>query len=265
MSDAAKPRGFMPMIRLASPALAAALLIALIASTGGIAGARVAGAEVYFDRVKRSIESFPYVIDSRWIGSDQPPQEAAGVLLKPNKIMQRRYVDQQTGASLTILIVHCKDVRDMVGHYPPACYPNAGWRLEGSNRLSAELGPLAVPSIRYEFSRSDDNLTRRQHVQSFFIMPGGPTGNGRVAADVSELDRAGRSARWTELGAAQIQILSNTDLDPELRDAAVDAFLDALGPVIGEIAGGVLPSDAAVEPGQRENDGPVAAQRGDGP
>ncbi|MEM9063994.1 MAG: exosortase-associated EpsI family protein [Planctomycetota bacterium] len=235
------------LIRMASPAVAAALLIALIASTGGIAGARTPGSAVYFERVKDAIEAVPYIIDGRWVGQDEDPQEAATTLLKPNKLMQRRYRDQETGQVVTLLIVHCKDVRDMVGHYPLNCYPNAGWELTGQERESNAVGALSVSSTAYGFRREHEGLRHEMRVQNFFILPAGDETAGRVAADYDELDRAGRSARWTELGAAQVQILTDPLMDAEFRDEATRAFMAALEPVIDQIASGVQPGDAEAE------------------
>ena len=56
---------------------------------------------------------------------DEVPPEAQE-LLRPNAIFSRRF--QRPGEiGVHVLVVHCSDARDMIGHYPPICYPSSGW------------------------------------------------------------------------------------------------------------------------------------------
>src|SRR4051794_30996518 len=93
-------------------------------------------AEGYHARVKEVIKNTPYTIvdehNGIWNAQETPQPPTAIQLLKPNKILSLRYVDSsdaRTSRYCDVLIVQCRDSRDMVGHYPENCYVNSGETL----------------------------------------------------------------------------------------------------------------------------------------
>lgn len=222
------------------PALAmlAALLTAFILagmSVYSLASIRPSGSDEYFTDVRTAIEAMPEQIDS-YIGRDRPALAAAVELLRPNKLLQREYTDPLTGSSFSILIVHCGDVRDMMGHYPPVCYPSNGWKMDGVSGETidrSEGGP--IPITRYHVSRPDGEARISRVIANTFVVPRADDPLGR---DDRALDRVTRT-RWSSgLGAAQVQIITNAQMDPATREGIERSVADELEGLIGVIARG---------------------------
>ena len=85
--------------------------------------------------VADAIAAAPYRIGP-WAGADEPPAPAAIKLLHTNAILARRYERVGGDGSVSVLVVHCTDVRDMRGHWPPMCYPANGWMPRAQERLT---------------------------------------------------------------------------------------------------------------------------------
>ncbi|MDY7108295.1 MAG: exosortase-associated EpsI family protein, partial [Planctomycetota bacterium] len=108
----------------AAPWLSLLLLVALsqtlpnrVAPDGSAAARRV--------EIAAAMEGVPFFVGD-WVGEDEAVPREAQKLLRPNAILSRRY-RRPGGTWLHLLVVHCSDARDMLGHYPPICYPSAGW------------------------------------------------------------------------------------------------------------------------------------------
>src|SRR5688572_28546021 len=81
--------------------------------------------EPYHARAKEAVNQVPYFIGT-WTGQDVEIPVAAQKLLRPNAILNRRFADSAPVGdarvaypAASLLIVQCRDSRDMVGHYPP--------------------------------------------------------------------------------------------------------------------------------------------------
>lgn len=225
MTKAVKKLG----VRLFAPPLAAAILLASMA-IGGVDVVPVPGREAYFGQVADEVQGIPYAIED-WRGEDQEVIQAARKLLKPNAMVQRRYVRPGEG-SFGLLVVHCKDVRDMEGHYPPICYPSQGWTADGRSSETITVDDETVPMRRYIFERNVGLETNRIVVWNVFVMPG----QEHLMADIDGLTRAARSTRRAGLGAAQIQVLMPEGSGQERP--VVEACLRSLLPMIRTIAEG---------------------------
>lgn len=219
----------------AGPALSAAILLG-VATFRGFTPVEAEGVDAYFTEVRESIERIPYRIGP-WIGRDGMPSESAQRLLKPNKIMQRDYTDPTTGAQVSLLIVHCGDTRDMEGHWPPNCYPRAGWDQAGAGRTEAfTLGGVSYPATRYTFERGTSITTRsRLEILNFFVLPGETSA---IVAGMDEVNRASQRRTTAGLGAAQVQILLPAGLSDEAKRTVVDEFTRAVEPTVSVIAQG---------------------------
>jgi hypothetical protein len=202
---------------------------------GGLQASTPKGADDYRARVRKAIDAIPYKIGPA-VGSDVEPTRAAILLLSPNKIFQRRYVDPSTGWSQSLLIVHCKDVRDMTGHYPPNCYPAHGWRSQGAERAPIQLDGESAEAMVFRFSRPEEITDRRMIVFDFFIIP---DEGGTIFADMEEMDRAARASKVGGLGVAQVQIVLDEDSSPQWRETMVRESLLAVAPAVKVIGQGV--------------------------
>jgi hypothetical protein len=217
-----------------APYVCAAVLCSLVV-LGGISARRPFGTTEYRARVRAAIEAIPYRIGPA-VGTDSEPTEAAVKILSPNKILERHYVDPATGASFSLLIVHCGDVRDMVGHYPPVCYPAHGWQSGGSAPVDIEVGGEKAFAIKYSFSRTDDLFEHRMAVVDFFVIP---EENAFLFSDMNAVEHASRSSEVGGLGVAQIQIVMGDDTTPQRREQIIRETLRAIAPAIKVIAQGI--------------------------
>src|SRR4030095_4015352 len=123
------------------------------------------------------IESLPLMIGS-WVGaeSDDVPREAQ-ILLKPNKILSRRYSDTSVESlnrprSVSLLIVQCKRASDMVGHFPPICYPSQGMEKFLDEKRDWQGGDLKITGKEYQFRLTKDGQTQVSTVYNFLVVPG---------------------------------------------------------------------------------------------
>lgn len=186
----------------------------------------------YFAQVRQAIDALPDQIDG-YLGQEQPPLPAAVEMLRPNRLLQREYTHTITGNAFSLLIVHCGDVRDMQGHYPPVCYPSAGWRIEQAQAESIERsedGP--IPIMRYLVSRDDGANSFRRVIANTFILPRADRPLGRDDRDLDSVTRT----RWSAgLGAAQVQIITPANMDEATRRSIEQSVADELGRVISAI------------------------------
>jgi hypothetical protein len=214
---------------------ACAALLAGLFFAGGLEASTPQGAEEYRARVRRAIDEIPFKIGPA-VGVDVEPTRAAILLLSPNKIFQRRYLDPTTGWSSTLLIVHCRDVRDMTGHYPPVCYPAHGWNLEAMEEAPIELNGDSAKAMAYRFAKREEILEHRMSVLDFFIIP---DEGGSIFADMTAMERAARASKVGGLGVVQVQVVLDEDASPQWRDLMIRESLQAIAPAMKTIAQGV--------------------------
>jgi hypothetical protein len=226
-----KPRS---PLSLLAPVLCAGLLVALL-FVGGISARRPLGTDDYRARVRAALEAIPFKIGPA-VGTEVEPIPAAVKLLSPNKILERRYVDPTNGEYFSLLIIHCGDVRDMIGHYPPVCYPAHGWKLLGSQPREIEISGEHAVAVRYDFTYQEDLFERRMSVLNFFVIP---EGHASLFSEMDAVEKASRSSDVGGLGVAQVQIVMSQDSDPQWREMVVRETLQSIAPAIRTIAQGV--------------------------
>src|SRR4051794_3347878 len=111
-----------------------------------------------------------------WTAVEHKPETAAVRLLRPNEILSRRYVQNTTSGRPMIaelLIVQCRDSRDMTGHYPPICYRNIGHELVyAQHRPGLSVDGVAVPYTEYKFGKYTHGHAETIFVYDFFVVPG---------------------------------------------------------------------------------------------
>ena len=181
----------------------------------------LAGAEV--KRMPWKIEA----LDSTWTAVEHKPETAAVRLLRPNVILSRRYVQNTTSGNAMVaelLVVQCRDSRDMTGHYPPICYRNIGHELvHGERHQAIDVGGEQVPFTEYHFEKYTHGRAERLYVYNFFVVPG----RGAVD-DIKGVHEAAEDYERRFFGAAQFQVLMQDALapaDPRVREQIFAAML----------------------------------------
>lgn len=197
----------------AAPPLACLAVLALLA----IAGAPTIDDAGTGDRARRAVEGVPYRIGA-WTGTDIPVPPAAVEMLRPDAVLARRYRDAH-GRALDLLLVHCRDTRDMVGHYPPACYPAHGWHPDPPADAPAlvVVGGRTVAARLYRFRRIGDfGSEERLTILNAFVLP-----DGRTTAELAELRTLAGRYEVSVRGVGQVQVVAagRVDRDEFLRRA----------------------------------------------
>ncbi|MBK7405904.1 MAG: exosortase-associated EpsI family protein [Phycisphaerales bacterium] len=217
-----------------APAVAAAMLVSLF--TWNFVERSTAGnVEQYLAQARKAIDRVPWNIGS-FIGTKLEVQRVVVELLKPNNLLQRHYVVPETGEWFDLLVVQCSYAKDLDGHYPPNCYPRAGWvKEQDPSDFELHAGGIPVPVRRYRFRYEGGILPQRIDILSFFIVPAGQPRFGR---DMELVNMLSRSPKTDKLGAAQVQILTPAEMSEEARRKIWQQTLDELEPVLTTIAEG---------------------------
>lgn len=157
-----------------------------------------------FPEIAAAMASVPYSI-GRWHGVDVALPAAATEILRPTAVLSRRYGELGGDRSAILGIVHCGDVRDMLGHHPPRCYPAAGWipREGGSEPIRLQLDGRTVEGVVHRFHRSEaQGLRAEKSVVGLFLLPDGAAGG-----DESLLGERAPKRLLSERGVAQLQVV----------------------------------------------------------
>lgn len=182
-------------------------------------------AEAYHQRVATAIDAVPMRIGD-WTAVEVPQPPEAVELLRPNRILSRRYTRPGSTLAVDLLIVHCKDVRDMIGHHPPVCYPAHGWTTTRDQPKIYEVGGVEIPARSYGFEQSLPTLARAIAISTVLIRPDGAfhrtMAGVRAAPERSELHL---------LGAGQVQVIFHEPIAEAQRRRIVEQFLEACLPV----------------------------------
>ncbi|MEM0913138.1 MAG: exosortase C-terminal domain/associated protein EpsI [Planctomycetota bacterium] len=194
-----------------------------------------ADAGAYHARVGSAIDDLPYTF-GEWIGTDSAVPAAAVRLLRANRVFSRRFMHMSTGQSVQVLIVHCTDSRDLIGHYPPVCYPGNGWKSDGQTPAALGVpGYESIDSTRYEFKQGDQLTERRIAIFNFMVLP-----DGQIVHDMDAVSTASQDYRRKFFGAAQVQVLVPPDLSLDEQTQLAAQFVELIDPVLREIQSGDL-------------------------
>jgi exosortase len=224
-----------PSLGWAAPAAAIGVL-AIVVVFGGFDARRVPGVESYHARIRAAVDAVPYRIGTA-IGTDAVVSPGTIRILRPNAILERRYEIQglPTRDGFGLIVVHCSDVRDLDGHYPPKCYPAHGW-IPSAEPLGRELIAGSTRARLYEYKRSTDLGEAKVRVVSCFVLPGP---NGGVADTMEALLPATRSTRAAGLGAAHFIISFAGSVDDQTLTRTLESVFEQLQPIIRTVEAGV--------------------------
>ena len=197
---------------------------------------RPADAEPYHRRAYEESQRIPLKVGD-WIGSDEPLTPAAKKLLKPNVALQRRFLNQRTGQVASLLLVQCKNARDMEGHYPPVCYPGQGWNPAASRQVLVPAGDQQLHGREYRFDRVEEGRTTTTFVWNILVLP-----SGRFVDDMDEIGRAAGDRLRFFYGAAQVQVvlpvMPPAALDERERQAVYGDLVGAIWPMLQVLSSG---------------------------
>jgi hypothetical protein len=198
----------------------------------------------YHARAEAAIKEMPWgikALGADWSAEERKPETAAVRLLKPNAILSRHYVQiVSSGRPLTadLLIVQCRDSRDMTGHYPPICYKNIGYELvHRAPRGPIQVGNERVTYTEYHFEKYSHGRQHKVCVFNFFVVPG-----RGVVADIKGVHEAAEDYERRFFGAAQFQVLMPVEMmTPRAAEVRQEVFAALLRSHAGLI--GTLKSD----------------------
>ena len=208
--------------------------------------------EPFHARARDAIRMIPYVVEQgRWTGKDQPLPTAAQKLLRPNEWVYRTYEDNQRSEFpaggrervASLLIVQCRDSRDMLGHYPPRCYRSHGMEQKAAEPRNWKVGNMYIPGIEYTFEQKRVGQTYRTIVYNFFVVPGSRNAPP-LRRDMDAVRAAAEDYQQRHYGAAQFQVvfqgLTSADLPRGERDDIFRTLIEPTIPVIETLSSGGL-------------------------
>jgi hypothetical protein len=184
----------------------------------------------YHARAAAEVGRMPWkveALDSTWTAVEHKPETAAVRLLRPNVILSRRYVQNTTSGRpmvAELLVVQCRDSRDMTGHYPPICYRNIGYeQVYRQQHPPVRVDGEPVPYTEYHFEKYTHGRAEKLYVYNFFVVPG----RGAVD-DIKGVHEAAEDYERRLFGAAQFQVVMQDALAPapaQVREQVFAALL----------------------------------------
>lgn len=212
-------------MKIVAPILTLAMLAGVYLETRGHPTPE--NAAPFHAKVAASVAEVPLTV-GHWEGANQEMPQAAQALLRPNASLCRNYRSTVSGREVSLILIQCKDSRDMAGHYPPRCYPGNGWEQSSAERsLMMKVGDTQIPVTRYEYQRSSFGHSRKLAIYGFFVLPG-----RGIVTSMSEVYRAAEFYTARPFGAAQIQLVVDAMNNDEDDAAAFDELMTPLLPTI---------------------------------
>lgn len=213
------------------PGLSLLVLVGLMLYQQGLE-VQASSNSAYHTRIANSIRDLPMSYGD-WIGKNHEVPRAAAELLHANEVRALQFRHVLTGEQVAIILVHCTDARDLIGHYPPVCYPAQGWLQRSSGAMS--LNPAQVktsliewPCSLYRFERMDQGFTHQMTVLNYMVLP-----DENVGPSMDVINRAAGDIAQRERGAMQVQVVFNDpNLDETRRTEIANEFLVYLEPVL---------------------------------
>lgn len=173
-----------------------------------------------------------------WMGQDVETPQSAIMLLHPNVIVSKHYVNYVSGEWCNFLLVDCSDARDLQGHYPPVCYPNQGWIQMSSESRDWHVGGMTLTGTQYDFMKKDFDPVKKipieitETIANFMLLP-----HGKIARDMDSVRAAAKDLQNRYYGAAQVQVIMDSNLPQERKDQIVETMANGYRDLIGVIIG----------------------------
>lgn len=211
-------------------------MISLLMLTGMVAESRThlqaSEATPHLQHCRDAVNAVPYLIPASagaWVGRDVEVPRPAIELLHPNAILSREYVNDQARELVSLLIVNCSNAADLMGHYPPNCYPAQG-KEELKDQTVARVWHLPhmdINGMEYHFAAKSPT-DQEQVVYNFFVMPLVPGRtvshkefDGVIYPDITCVYTSGEDYQRRFYGAAEFQLVTGPQMTPQQRDQAL--------------------------------------------
>jgi hypothetical protein len=165
-----------------------------------------------------------------WLGKDVDSPPSVVALLRPNVLVTRAYTNLRTGETATLLFVHCSDARDLIGHYPPVCYPAHGQETKSSEARDWTVAGVTITGMRYHFDGREGPFGREMVVDNFMVLP-----NGRYGRDMDMATRVAWDRRLRHFGAAEVQVVTNGEMTDARRDEVFRTLLEPALPLFESV------------------------------
>jgi hypothetical protein len=211
----------------AAPALAAALLAGMALEAAGRPGPD--DARPFHDRVRLACQAIPADFGA-WRGSDAPMPADVLELLQPNALCNRTYRNLDTGEAVNFNVIQCRDARAMTGHFPPLCFAAHGWTQEQAQDRAIPVAGAVIPVRAYVFVRVTAWGVARLAVIHAVVLPA-----GEWSRDLSAIWRAAADFTRRSFGAAQIELVFDTDATAAHRDDVARQFLTVNQPLLAAL------------------------------
>jgi hypothetical protein len=222
-----------------APMIAAAMAVGLAVQMGAYRQGDTEATTAFHVRVKAAVEAIPMQVGG-WAGKDTEVPAAAGQLLRPNALFTRTYTDPERGLWAKLVVIHCRDSRDMSGHYPPNCYSGSGWTQQGPAAVAHhELWGGSIPIAAYEFTRKEIRGELHWVIYDFFVLPA-----AGIVTEMADVQKASGDYRTRPYGAAQVQVIMDARMTEAERMSILREMLGPVGPVVRELqnmSGGMQP------------------------
>jgi len=189
--------------------------------------------------VKDAVNEIPTAVGA-WVGENREVPASAVALLRPNAIRNIEFRNIDPTQALTwpnnvyLTIVQCQRTQDMLGHYPPRCYPSYGDTFISQKARDWKIEDSTIRGMEYVFERNVKGTIFRRTVYNFMIVP-----DQGIVRDMNELVLATEDDRQRYYGAAQIQVVFVSQVGQEPsesdRDEVFDTFVRAAWPAIQRI------------------------------
>ncbi|MHC4472287.1 MAG: exosortase-associated EpsI family protein [Planctomycetota bacterium] len=189
--------------------------------------------EPYHERIRDAVGQVPLRIGD-WVGTEEDVPASAVDMLRPNVILSRRYQNSKTGTNVKLLLIHCRDTRDIRGHYPPICYEAHGWTLLESQPRDWSVGGERIAGMQYRFVRQDATRANQVSIYNFMVRP-----DGGIEREMPGLNRASEDRRLRALGGGQVQVLFDEFISREESDMVFQELMAPIMATIELIAAGV--------------------------
>ena len=253
-----------PILALLAPALCVGMLGLMAAQKR--AYLKAPAFEGYHARVAAAVDALRTNSSvGGWMGREIDIPQAAIKLLKPNALLALRYQDTGVGSIfhprvVDFVVVQCRRSGDMVGHYPPNCYPSLGMEEVRHAPRTWQVGDLTIRGTEYEFVQRVNDRDVHKVVDNFMVVA-----KAGVLPDIRGVQDAAEDYQQRYYGAAQFQVVYPDDLSrsdtAEARAERDKIFVTLMSPAAGLIrmiaAGDLTAQPPAAEPDAVSSAGPV--------
>jgi hypothetical protein len=216
---------------LLSPLLSLGILGVLFAERETLA--KPSDFDGFHKQVAQEIWSLPSDIGP-WMAKEADVPKEAVKLLRPNALRSMEFWNQnpwKLGWAANYTVVQCRDTGDMLGHYPPICYPAFGNKQEDAQPRSLAVSGKNIDGMEYRFARVINNQRVVTTVYNFMVLPG-----RGIVRDMDSLAKAADNYQQRYYGAAQFQVVFREVAGNELSQAQKDdVFVELMTPSLGLI------------------------------